>query len=299
MTREEETVCPYCGVGCGIKLQVDSRDEVVEVLDDPENRSSIGMLCVKGRFGYTFVHHSDRLTTPLIKEGGEFRPATWDEALDLIADRLLRYRGRSFATLCSAKATNEDGYVQQKLARLIMQTNNIDHCTRLCHSPSVEAMLASLGSGATSNSYTDYEDAGCLLVIGCDPTSNHPVAASRMRRAVVERGAKLIVVNPRRIDMCDYAHWWLRPYPGTDVALLNGMAKVILEEGLWDREFVANRTEGFEEWARVVDKYTPEYVEQITGVPAEELRQAARVYANPSVPPFSKGGLGGISPLGI
>ena len=192
------------------------------------------MLCVKGRFGYGFAQSPERLTTPLIKEDGEFRPASWDEALDLIADRLSQYRGPSFATLCSAKATNEDGYVQQKFSRLVMQSNNIDHCTRLCHAPSVEAMLTSLGSGATSNSYTDYENAACLLVIGCDPTSNHPVAASRMRRAVVERGAKLIVVNPRRIDMCDYADLWLRTLPGTDVALLNGLAKVILDEGLMD-----------------------------------------------------------------
>ena len=211
--RSVSTTCPYCGVGCGIKLQVGEGAQIVEVLDDPENLSSVGMLCVKGRFGSSFVHHPDRLTTPLIKEDGEFRPATWDEALDLIADRLTHYRGNSFGTLCSAKATNEDGYIQQKFSRLLMRSNNIDHCTRLCHSPSVEAMLTSLGSGATSNSYTDYEDAGCLVVIGCDPTSNHPVAASRMRRAVVERGAKLIVINPRRIDMCDYADLWLRTNP--------------------------------------------------------------------------------------
>ena len=278
------TTCPYCGVGCGIKLQVNDRDEIFEVQDSPENRSSVGMLCVKGRFGYGFVQHSDRLTTPLIKEGDEFRPAGWDEALDLIADRLSQYRGPSFATLCSAKATNEDGYVQQKFSRLVMQSNNIDHCTRLCHAPSVEAMLTSLGSGATSNSYTDYENAGCLFVIGCDPTSNHPVAASRMRRAVVERGAKLIVVNPRRIDMCDYADLWLRTLPGTDVALLNGLAKVILDEGLMDNEFVTNRTEGFDEWAKVVDGYSPERVADITGVPAEDIRQAARLYAKPPPP---------------
>ena len=277
------TTCPYCGVGCGIKLKVNSQNEVLEVQDDPENLSSVGMLCVKGRFGTSYVRHSDRLTTPLIKEGGEFRPAGWDEALDLIADRLVRYRDGSFATLCSAKATNEDGYVQQKFARLLMQSNNIDHCTRLCHAPSVEAMLTSLGSGATSNSYTDYENAACLLIIGCDPTSNHPVAASRMRRAVVEGGAKLIVINPRRIDMCDYADLWLRGYPGTDVALLNGMAWVIMEEGLTDEKFVAARTEGFQEWLQVVDKYTPEYAEGITGVSAEEIRQAARVYAQPPI----------------
>jgi len=297
--RSVSTTCPYCGVGCGIKIQVGDGDQFVEVLDDPENLSSVGMLCVKGRFGTSFVHHPDRLTTPLIKEGGEFRPATWDEALDLIAERLTHYRGSSFGTLCSAKATNEDGYIQQKFSRLLMQSNNIDHCTRLCHSPSVEAMLTSLGSGATSNSYTDYEDAGCLVVIGCDPTSNHPVAASRMRRAVVERGAKLIVVNPRRIDMCDYADLWLRAHPGTDVALLNGMAQVILDEGLQDQAFVTNRTEGFEEWAKVVESYTPDRVEEITGVPAEDIRQAARFYAQPpapSTPPFGKGRSGGISP---
>ena len=278
------TTCPYCGVGCGIKLKVNSQDQILEVQDDAENLSSVGMLCVKGRFGTSFVRHPDRLTTPLIKEDGEFRPAGWDEALDLIADRLVQYRGGSFATLCSAKATNEDGYIQQKFSRLLMQSNNIDHCTRLCHSPSVEAMLTALGSGATSNSYTDYEDSRCMMLIGCDPTSNHPVAASRMRRAVVERGAKLIVINPRRIDMCDYADLWLRAYPGTDVALFNGMAKVVLEEGLLDEAFVTNRTEGFEEWAKVVDRYTPEYVEGITGVLAEDIRQAARLYANPPLP---------------
>ncbi len=278
------TTCPYCGVGCGIKLQVNDQDEIFEVQDSPENLSSVGMLCVKGRFGYGFAQSPDRLTTPLIKEDGEFRPASWDEALDLIADRLSQYRGPSFATLCSAKATNEDGYVQQKFSRLVMQSNNIDHCTRLCHAPSVEAMLTSLGSGATSNSYTDYENAACLFVIGCDPTSNHPVAASRMRRAVVERGAKLIVVNPRRIDMCDYADLWLRTLPGTDVALLNGIAKVILDEGLMDREFITNRTEGFDEWAKVVDGYSLERVAEITGVPADDIRQAARLYAKPPKP---------------
>ncbi|MYC30415.1 MAG: molybdopterin-dependent oxidoreductase [Chloroflexi bacterium] len=282
--KSVSTTCPYCGVGCGIRVQVSGGDEIVAVEDDPDNRSSEGMLCVKGRFGTSYVHHPDRLTTPLVKENGEFREASWDEALDLVAERLVNYRDDNFGTLCSAKASNEDGYIQQKFARLLMQTNNIDHCTRLCHSPSVEAMLATLGSGATSNSYTDYENAGCLLVIGCDPTSNHPVAASRMRRAVVERGAKLIVINPRRIDMCDYADLWLRPYPGTDVALLNGMAKVVLDEALVDESFVADRTEGFEEWKRVVNDYPPERVEEITGVSANDLRRAARMYSRPPIP---------------
>ncbi|MCI0440046.1 MAG: formate dehydrogenase subunit alpha, partial [Chloroflexi bacterium] len=284
VVKSVTTTCPYCGVGCGIKAQVDESDRILEMLDDPENQSSVGMLCVKGRFGYTFVHHPDRLTTPLIRRNGQLVPATWDEALDYVAERLSQYRGDAFGTLCSAKATNEDGYIQQKFARLVMQSNHIDHCTRLCHSPSVEAMLAALGSGATSNSYVDYEEAGCLVIIGSDANANHPVAASRMRRAVIERGAKLIVINPRRIEMCDFAELWLRPRPGTDVALLNAMAKVILDEGLADEEFISRRTEGFEEWREVVDKYTLEYAEQITGVPADDIAKAARIYAKP---PFS------------
>ena len=278
------TTCPYCGVGCGIKAQVDESDRIIQMLDDPDNQSSKGMLCVKGRFGYTFVHHRDRLKTPLVRREGRLVPATWDEALDYVTDRLAEYRGDSFATLCSAKATNEDGYVQQKFARAVMSSNHIDHCTRLCHSPSVEAMLASLGSGATSNSYVDYEEAGCLMIIGSDANSNHPVAASRMRRAVIERGARLIVSNPRRIDMCDYADLWLRQRPGTDVALLNAMAKVILDEELLDEKFVRDRTEGFEKFRETVDKYNLEYAEQITGVPAQDIAAAARMYANP---PFS------------
>ncbi len=278
------TTCPYCGVGCGIKAQVSPDDTIVEMLDDPENDSSLGMLCVKGRFGYTFVHHEDRLTEPLIRRNGKLEPANWDQALDLIAERLSGYDGDSFGTLCSAKATNEDGYLQQKFSRLVMQSNHIDHCTRLCHSPSVEAMLTSLGSGATSNSYVDYEEAGCLVIIGSDANSNHPVAASRMRRAVVERGAKLIVINPRRIDMCDYADIWLRPRPGTDVALLNGMANVILNQGLSNENFIESRTEGYEDWSDIVSKYTPGYVEAITGVAADDIVAAAHMYATP---PFS------------
>jgi predicted molibdopterin-dependent oxidoreductase YjgC len=165
-----------------------------------------------------------------------------------------------------------------------MQTNNVDHCARLCHAPSVTAMMAALGSGATSNSYVDYEEAGCILVAGSDPTTNHPVIAARMKKAIVEKGAKLIVMNPRRIDMCDVADVWLRPKPGTDVALCNSMAKVVLDEGLADRDFIDNRTEGFDEWLHVVDGYTPERVEELTGIAAADIIEAARIYARP---PFS------------
>ena len=272
VARSVETTCPYCGVGCGVVAQVDERERMIGMLDNPENQSSLGMLCVKGRFGYSFVQHEDRITTPLVRRNGKLSPASWDEALDYVAERLSRYRPEEFGTLCSAKATNEDGYVQQKWSRLVMGSNNIDHCTRLCHAPSVQAMLESLGSGATSNSYVDYEEAGCLVIVGSDANSNHPVAAARMRRAVIERGAKLIVINPRRIEMCDFAELWLRPKPGADVALLNAMAKVILDEGLADEQFIRDRTEGFDEWRRVVDRYTLELAEELTGVRGDDHR---------------------------
>lgn len=282
VVKDVHTTCPYCGVGCGIRLRVSEGDRLVAVDDEPANRSSLGTLCVKGRFGFEYVNHGDRLTTPLIKRNGAFQRASWDEALELVAEKLAQHRG-SFAGLASAKATNEDGYVMQKFVRAVMGTNSIDHCTRLCHSPSVHAMLKAMGTGATSNSYDDYENAGCLMVVGSDATSNHPVIAIRFRRAVA-RGARLIVVNPKYIDLCYHADLWLRHKPGTDVALFNGLAKIVLDEGLADEAFIRSRTEGFEEWRASLEPYTPEHVAAITEVPVEDLRAAARTFA---WPPFS------------
>ena len=287
-TRTVSTVCPYCGVGCGIRVTAEN-GALTHVDDDPNNRSSKGLLCVKGRFGTAFVNHPDRLTQPLIRRAGGLEAASWDEALDLVAEKFAEHQG-AFGAFSSAKATNEDNYLLQKFARAVMGTNNVDHCTRLCHSPSVEAMLAQLGSGATSNSYSDYEAADCLMVVGADPSSNHPVAASRMRSAVVERGAALIVLNPKRIELCDHTDLWLRQYPGTDVAVLNGMARVILDEGLADEAFIANRTEGFDQWQAELAEYTPKRVEQISGVPAELLIRAARTYAQPNPTADDSGG---------
>ncbi|WP_322796523.1 molybdopterin oxidoreductase family protein, partial [Tepidiforma sp.] len=273
------STCPFCGVGCGMVVQAHG-GRITWVDDDPSNPSSQGMLCVKGRFGTAFVHHPDRLTTPLIRRDGELRPASWDEALDLVAERLLAYRG-AFGSFASAKATNEDAFVQQKFVRLVMGTNNIDHCTRLCHSPSVEAMLLQLGSGATSNSYADYEHASCLVLVGCDPSSNHPVIASRMRRAMDDHGTRLVVVNPKRIDLAERADVFLQPAPGTDVALFNGMARAILDEGLEDRAFIDRRTEGFDDWRAAVLEHTVEEYAAACEVPADALREAARLYARP------------------
>ena len=283
MTEAVSTTCPYCGVGCGIVLNVEE-GRIRWVDDDPDNLSSDGMLCVKGRFGTSFVHHPDRLTTPLVRREGELVPASWDEALGIVVEGLLANRG-AFGSFASAKATNEDAFVQQKLVRLLMGTNNIDHCTRLCHSPSVEAMLAQLGSGATSNGYADYEDASCILIVGCDPGSNHPVIASRMRRAIDERGTRLIVVNPKRVDMCDRATHFFQHAAGTDVALFNGMARAVLDAGLEDAGFVASRTEGYEEWLAAVREHTVEEHAATAGVDGDELRAAALLFARPPALP--------------
>ncbi len=281
--RRVETTCPYCGVGCGIVPAVRVDGRLALMTDDvPGNRSSEGMLCVKGRFGTGFVHARDRVTRPMVRRDARWQPVSWDEALDAAAAGLAAHRG-AFGALASAKATNEDGYVIQKFCRAVMGTNNVDHCTRLCHSPSVEAMLVSMGSGATSNSYVDYEEAGCLMVVGADASANHPVIAVRFRRAVA-RGARLVVVNPKRVELCDQADLWLRQRPGTDVALFNAMARVILHEGLADTEFIRARTEGFEAWRAAVEPYTPEVAERLTGVPAADVVTAARWYARP---PFS------------
>ena len=281
ITREIETTCPYCGVGCGIRLKVREDGRLAVMADDvPENHSSLGTLCVKGRFGTGFVHSPDRITVPMVKRDGSWREVSWDEALEAAADGLARNHGR-FGAFASAKATNEDGYIIQKLARVMMGTNNVDHCTRLCHSPSVEAMLTSMGSGATSNSYQDYEEAGCLMVVGADASANHPVIAIRLRKAV-SRGARLIVINPKRIELCDQADLWLQERPGTDVALFNAMAKLILDEGLARLDFIRSRTEGFEAWAASLAPYTLEHAEEITGVAREDIARAARWYARPA-----------------
>ncbi|MBI3826887.1 MAG: formate dehydrogenase subunit alpha [Candidatus Rokubacteria bacterium] len=280
VARTIETTCPYCGVGCGIRVDVREDGRLALMADDtPANGSSQGMLCVKGRFGTGFVHARDRIVKPMVKRDGRWHEVSWDEALDAAADGLARHRG-AFGALASAKATNEDGYVIQKLCRVVMATNNVDHCTRLCHSPSVEAMLASMGSGATSNSYQDYEEAGCLMIVGADASANHPVIAVRFRRAL-QRGARIIVVNPKRVELCDQADLWIAQRPGTDVSLFNAMAKVILDEGLANDAFIAERTEEFVAWRASLARASVERAEAMTGVAAEDIRRAARWYARP------------------
>ncbi len=276
-TKKVKSTCVYCGVGCGVELEVRGQ-KVTGVSGDRDNPINKGQLCVKGRFGFEFINHKDRLTTPLIKKNGRFVEASWDEALDLIAEKLSSYKGDSFAALSSAKATNEDNYVMQKFVRAVMQTNNIDHCARLCHAPTVAGLAQSFGSGAMTNSISEIINAGSIFAIGTNTTYAHPVISFEMKKAV-KKGAKLIVANPKEIELCEYADIFLQHRPGSDVALMMGMARIIYEEGWWDKEFVKEHTENFEEFVKSLENFDPEFVENITGVPIEEIKAAAEIYA--------------------
>lgn len=290
------TTCPYCGVGCQIELWV-SGNTIVRSNGINGVSPNYGKLCVKGRFGYDFVGHKDRLTNPLIKRDGKFVEATWEEALTLVAQKFMetkqRYGPKSLAGYGSAKATNEDNYLFMKLVRIAFGSNNVDYCTRLCHASTVTAMLRSLGDGAGSNSIEDYETSDCVLVTGNNMIETHPVTATYVKRAVQQGNARIIIIDPKWTPLVKYAHIWLQPRLGTDVALLNGMIRVIIKENLINKPFLENRVEGgmesFEKLALLVEKYNPDYVEQVTGVSADLLQEAARVYANASRPLIATG----------
>jgi formate dehydrogenase alpha subunit len=278
------TVCAYCGVGCQIDVAVNPKtNRIVKVTTEPGYIPNRGNLCVKGKFGIDFVGHPDRLATPLIKRNGRFEKATWDEAIKSIADRLNRIRSQagpdSIAGLSSAKCTNEDNYVFQKFMRAAIGTNNVDHCARLCHASTVAGLARAFGSGAMTNSIDEIKNAKCIFVIGSNTSEAHPVIALCIKEAAVRNGASLIVADPRRIELVRFARLHLQQRPGTDVALINAMMNVIISENLHDKEFIAQRTEGFEQAAEAVKDLTPEAAEKITTVPAGAIRQAARIYA--------------------
>ncbi len=277
-THEVKTTCPYCGVGCQMFLGI--RDnKILSVRGDKDGAPNKSHLCVKGRFGIAeFVHHPERLTTPLIKKNGHFEKATWDEAFNLVTSKLAKYHKDEIAVISSAKATNEDNYVMQKFARVVLGTNNIDHCARLCHAPSVAGLATSFGSGAMTNSIDDLKDAACIFSIGSNTTTSHPIIGMFVRQAV-HNGTKLIVANPRQIDLTTSADLWLQHRPGTDVVLLMGMMKVIVDEELMNSDFIAQRTENFDIFRASLKSYPLELVERVTGVPGKLVAEAARMYA--------------------
>ncbi len=277
-TREVKTTCVYCGVGCNFYLGVRGNTVVSSrsARDCAVNQLN---LCVKGRFGYSFVNHPERLTTPLIKKNGEFIEASWDEAYDLIAQKFSRNKKEKFAVFSSARCTNEENYLVQKLTRAVMGTNNIDHCARLCHSPSVAGLAQSFGSGAMTNSIDEIPHASTIFAIGTNTTSTHPVIGLRVKKAV-RNGAKLIVANPKRIDLCRFADIFLQHRPGSDVALLMGMMRVIVDNDLHDMDFIQKRCENYDAFRESLDHFNLDFVERITEVPREKIIEAAKIYAS-------------------
>ncbi len=297
-TRSVDTLCPYCGVGCQTKVHV--KDDKILYVDGRDGPANNNRLCVKGRFGFDYIHHPDRLLKPLIRRDGVakdanmqvrreevgkyFREATWEEALSKAASGLKaihsRDGGKAIAGFGSAKGSNEEAYLFQKLIRQGFGTNNVDHCTRLCHASSVAALMEGLNSGAVTAPFTAAKDSDCIVVIGARPTENHPVAATFLKNAAA-RGAKLIVIDPRRHSqgLARYASHILQFKPGRDVALLNALLNVIIEEGMVDIQYVQAHTEGFDALKAKVKDFTPEKMEPVCGIPAATLREVARLYA--------------------
>jgi formate dehydrogenase major subunit len=291
-----DSVCPYCGVGCQLTYHVKHNKIIrVEGRDGPANKDR---LCVKGRFGFDYAHHKQRLTKPLIRKPGVpktadftmdpenwrdvFREATWEEALDLAGGTLKKIRDehgpKALAGFGSAKGSNEEAYLFQKLVRTGFQSNNVDHCTRLCHASSVAALLEGVGSGAVSNQVSDVAKAEVIFLIGANPTSNHPVAATWIKNAA-KRGAKLIVADPRRNDLHRHAWRYLQFKPDMDVAMLNAMIHTIIDEGLVNEEFIRERTHNYEALKENAKDFSPEKMAPLCGIPAETLREVARAFA--------------------
>ena len=294
--RTVDSVCPYCGVGCQLTYNI-KNDKLISVTgrNGPANENR---LCVKGRFGFDYVSNPERLRQPMIRKDGvpkraddlvnpanpwtHFRPATWEEALDRAAKGLVKIRDRdgpqALAGFGSAKGSNEEAYLFQKLVRTGFGTNNVDHCTRLCHASSVAALLEGVGSAAVTATFNECKNSDVIVVIGANPTENHPVAATFFKQAA-KRGAKLIVMDPRGHALARHAWQMMQFKNGTDVAMLNGMLNVIIEEGLYDRQYVQTYTEDFDKLAASVKPFTPEEMSPICGIEPDVLRKVARTFA--------------------
>ncbi len=276
------TTCGYCGVGCRLETHV-YRGRVMSISPATDGPANEGHTCVKGRFAHQFSRSRERLTAPLIREGDGFRLATWEEALDRIATEFGRITSEhgpdSIAALASSRATNEDCYLLQRMMRAAVGTNNIDNCSRVCHSPTSFALRKSFGLSGATGSFVDIDKTDVVIIIGANPTQAHPVVGARIKQAALN-GAKLITIDPRRIELADYGELHLSPRPGTNAAVLLGLMHVINRDGLVDQRFIDERTEGFAEAQELCLLYTPEAVEEITGIPAADLEQAAHLYAN-------------------
>lgn len=276
-----KTVCAYCGVGC--EMQVGTKDGIITNIrpakDAPVNK---GHLCSKGRYAFGYVNASDRLQKPLIRQNGQWKEASWDVALDHIAEKLnsikITHGPDAIGVLGSSRATNEENYLVQKFARVVLETNNVDCCARVCHTPSAAALKLMLGSGAATNSFADIERAQTLMICGTNTTENHPVTGARVKRAAL-KGANLIVIDPRKIELANYATVHLPLRPGTNILLFNAMAHAIIDDNLVDIEFIKSRVFDFEEFKNFVKDFSPEKVASTCGLNPSEIRKASRLYA--------------------
>ncbi|MCL4156830.1 UNVERIFIED_CONTAM: hypothetical protein GTU68_053422 [Idotea baltica] len=276
-----DSVCPFCGVGCQTIVNV--KDNKIVQVDGRDGPANENRLCVKGRFGFDYVMSEERLTRPLIRRDDVFREATWEEAMAKAAEGLMaieqEYGGDALSGFGSAKGSNEEAYLFQKLVRLGFGTNNVDHCTRLCHASSVAALMEGVSSGAVSAPFTDAMVADCIIVIGARPTTNHPVAATYFKQAA-KNDAKLVVIDPRQQDLMRFAEHALQFKPGTDVAMLNAFLHVIIEEHLYDQQYIQANVSGFNALKDKVKDFAPEAMAEVCGIPADTLRAVARLYAS-------------------
>jgi formate dehydrogenase major subunit len=274
------TTCGYCGVGC--RLEAHARQgRIVSISPADDGPANEGHTCLKGRFAHQFTRSRDRLTSPLIREHGELRVASWDEALQRIVSELTRIKDQygpdAIAGLASSRATNEDCYAMQRLIRAAIGTNNIDNCSRVCHSPTSFAMRKSFGLSGATGSFSDIDHADVAVLIGVNPTQGHPVVGARIKQAAL-KGCKLVTIDPRRIELADYGVLHLSPRPGSNAAVVLGLSHVVRRDGLIDDAFIAERTEGYEALEELLELYTPEAVGEISGIPPAKLEQAAHLY---------------------
>jgi formate dehydrogenase major subunit len=280
-THHVRTICAYCGVGCAFNAGV-REERVVSMVPADDGPANHGHACLKGRFGWTYEYADDRVRKPLLRNGTEWKAIEWEEALDRVARTWSRIKEQNgpdaLAVISSSRGTNEENYLFGKFVRCVMGTNHIDNCARVCHSATVTGMMETLGASAATNSIEDLDCARLIMVVGANPTESHPVIGAKLLQ-LARRGVPLIVVDPRRTDAARAASIHLQLRPGTNVALLNGLGHVIAAEDLIDRTFVEQRTEGIENWLSTVKQYDPGTVERLTGVPADAIRRAARLYA--------------------
>ncbi|HHF2900026.1 TPA: formate dehydrogenase subunit alpha [Vibrio alginolyticus] len=278
-----DTICTYCGVGCKLTMFVDEATNTIRYVKGGDSPVNQGMLCVKGRFGFDFIGSEERLTTPLIRKDGWLQPASWEEAIKLIASKFSGIKqdfgSNALAGFSSAKTTNEDNYAFQKFVRRELGTNNVDHCARLCHASSVTGLEASLGSGAMTNDIPSIKHSDVIFIIGSDTTSAHPIIASHIKQAIRHHGARLIVADPKRVDMAEHAELYMAHRPGTDVMLLNGVMQQIIKNGWYDQEYIEERVDGFDTLLQEVmsPAYNLDKVELVTGVKAEDIQAMARM----------------------